>query len=197
MSRPKKIKNNVESTKLAETLAQPIVKPVLQTNDSINNLNNILESTAIDDLYASAEKDGTTIVAKSSIKNTNNVIEPKSEKLKKVPNDVVITGTGSNNEANQATQSSTVKSNLSDKSDSDSPNVISMEDLVSRNFGIYDYESDRLIQDVFYANQVTGTLLVLLKNEEGRPVVVVENSIEQPVLVLKNRKVYFKKNIKI
>jgi len=85
------------------------------------------------------------------------------------------------------------------KGDEDAPFILAADDSASRQYSVYDDETDRLLVDAFYANRATGNILVALKTPDGKPVIVRENENgpEQPLLVLKNRKVYFKKNLSI
>jgi len=83
-------------------------------------------------------------------------------------------------------------------SDDDAPFTLAADDKLSRAYSVYDKETNRVVEDVFYANRNTNIALVFLRNENGQNIVVKDESgKENFVLVLKNREIYFKKNIKI
>jgi len=155
---------------------------VSKNNNSVENLNTILDSNTVDEIFENAKKDENTIISKSSRPEfENNVDEPPKAALKEVPKDLTIVG----------------GQRLS-YSDDDAPFTLAADDKLSRAYSVYDKETNRVVEDVFYANRNTNIALVFLRNENGQNIVVKDESgKENFVLVLKNREIYFKKNIKI
>ena len=208
MGRHKKNKTeviDVESN--VATLEQQVPK-----NDSLKNLNDIMSKDPVDEIFEEAEKDPNISICKSSIP-VDKCETPKVKLLDAVPKDLTMLPNKQSSvtppvnnvvdavkdiTAANLTNTEDKNQNTQDKSDKDAPPYIVAEDRVAANYSVYDSETDRLIQGAFYANRVTGTILAFLRNDKGQPLInKTEDGTEQPVLVLKNRKIHFKQNITI
>jgi hypothetical protein len=187
MGRPKKIKPVVEQeeSNVAVEVAslnsnKKVPEVITPINDSLKNLNDIMNNDVVDEIFDAAAKDSNISICKSSVPVTNTVI-PKPKPLTELPKDLSIVG---------GTKATT-------KGDEDAPAFIVAEERNAINYSVYDDETDRLIQGAFYANRNSGTILAFLKNEQGQVLVSRDEGVEHPVLVLKKRKIYFKKNIAV
>lgn len=176
---PAKTKAQLTHEELVKNFNAPEDKPEAATkNDSLKNLNSVLDSTSVDEMFEAAKKDPTIIQAKSSIPEfENNVDEPPKSPLVTVPDDVTLVG-----------QKLT-------KGDEDSPFFVAAEDPGSRMFTVFDFDTDRPIADLFYANRSTGTIIVFVREADKNMVVEIDGK-PYPILILKNRRVYFKRSIK-
>lgn len=202
MGRPKKIKPEVEATpavstapvvptqktkaqeeheKLVEAFAaEEPSKEVSKDNNSLKNLNDVLASTTVDDIYKDAKNDPTMIVSKSSVPEfENNVDEPKAAPLTEVPKDL------------------TVLTSKFSKGDEDAPFSIAADSQETQTFTIHDTESDRLVADIFYANRSTNVVALFLRDNKGQQVAADVDGKKYPVLIVKNHSTYFKRKIKI
>lgn len=144
----------------------------------------ILDSTA-DRLFKLAEADPNTTVIKSSVEIRNDPL-PQLYDDPSVKKSTLIVADSTKNIL---------------KGDPDAPFLLTAEDQIVGKYNVYDEASDVRIEDLFYANINTGTLIqFIVKN------VIPEGETEEQKMAVSldggglsmrmttNRKFYFKKN---
>jgi len=148
-----------------------MIEPTNQT--TVDDLNK-LQTNGIDNAIEAAKKSGDVIV-KTSIEPTN-VETPKPEEVTVIPKDLTVVG----------------KKEI--KGDENAPFILSAEDPLAKGYLVYEEATDIIVPNVFYANRSTDTVIEYVIGEDDKLMVFKEsNGTENIALMLRKKKVYFKK----